>query len=65
VRGDDSPRTSKNDKFIQAVTEMNVKLTMQKLRDRSVVLREMIDKGEIGLVGAMYAVSLGKVTFYE
>ena len=65
MRGDYSPRSSKNDKFIQAVTEMNVKLTMQKLRDRSVLLREMIDKGEIGLVGAMYAVSLAKVTFYE
>ena len=65
VREDYTPRTSKNDKFVQAVTEMNVKLTMQKLRDRSVVLREMIDKGEIGLVGAMYDVSTGNVTFYE
>ena len=44
---------------------MNVQLTMQKLRDRSVLLREMIDKGEIGLVGAMYDVSTGNVTFYE
>jgi len=25
----------------------------------------MIDKGEIGLVGAMYDVSSGKVSFYE
>ena len=44
---------------------MNVQLTMQTLRDRSVVLREMIDKGDIGLVGAMYDVSTGKVTFNE
>jgi carbonic anhydrase len=65
VQGDYSPRTSKNNKFVQAVIEKNVQLTMQKLRDRSVVLREMIDKGEIGLVGAMYDLSNGKVTFYE
>jgi len=65
VRGDYTPRTSKNDKFVQAVTEKNVQLTMQKLRNRSVVLREMIDKGEIGLVGAMYDLSTGKVTFSE
>jgi carbonic anhydrase len=65
VRGDYTPRTSENKKFVQAVTEKNVQLTMQKLRDRSVVLREMIDKGEIGLVGAMYDVSTGKVTFFE
>ncbi len=44
---------------------MNVQLTMQKLRDRSVVLREMLDKGEIGMVGAMYDVSTGQVTFYK
>lgn len=65
VQGDYNPRTSKNDKFVQAVTEKNVKLTMQNLRTRSVVLREMIDKGEIGLVGAMYDLGTGKVTFYE
>jgi carbonic anhydrase len=65
VQGDYNPRTSQNDKFVEAVTEKNVKLTMQKLRTRSVVLREMIDKGEIGLVGAMYDVSTGKVTFFE
>jgi len=65
VQGDYKPRSSQNAKFVQAVAEMNVQLTMQKLRDRSVVLREMIDKGEIGLVGAMYDVSTGKVMFYE
>ena len=65
VAGDYKPRSSKNTEFVQAVSEMNVKLTMQKLRDRSVVLREMLDKGEIGMVGAMYDVSTGKITFYK
>ena len=65
VHGNYSPRTSQNGEFVQAVSEINVQLTMQKLRDRSVILREMIDKAEINLVGAMYDVSTGKVTFYE
>ena len=65
VRGDYKPRNSQNADFVQAVAEMNVQLTMQKLRDRSIVLREMIDKGEVELVGAMYDVSSGKVTFYK
>jgi len=65
VQGDYTPRSSENAKFVQAVAEMNVQLTMQKLRTRSVVLRKMIDKGEIGLVGAMYDVGSGKVTFYK
>ena len=64
VEGHD-PRTSKNTAFVQAVTEMNVRLTMKTLRDRSVVLRQMIDSGEIDLVGAMYDINTGKVTFFD
>ena len=65
VQGNYKPRSSKNPDFVQAVAEKNVHLTMQKLRDRSLVLREMIDRGEIGLVGAMYDIATGEVTFYE
>jgi len=65
VKGDYTPRNSKNTKFVQAVTEMNVQLTMQKLRERSVVLREMLDKGEIAMIGAMYDVNTGQVAFWK
>jgi carbonic anhydrase len=61
--GNYSPANSSNDKFVDAVAEENVRLNMKKLRDRSVVLREMIDQGEISLVGAMYDVGTGKVRF--
>ena len=60
-----NPRNSTNPEFVQAVSVMNVRLTMKTLRDRSVVLRQMIDSGEIALVGAMYDISTGKVTFFE
>jgi carbonic anhydrase len=65
VKGDYTPRDSKNAKFVQAVTEMNVRLNMQKLRERSLVLREMLDKGEIEMVGAIYDVSNGRVAFWK
>ena len=65
VQGDYTPRNSANAGFVQAAAEMNVQLTMKKLLDRSVVLREMVDKGELGLVGAMYDVTTGKVMFYK
>jgi carbonic anhydrase len=65
VEGDYKPRSSENTKFVHAVTEMNVQLTMQKLRERSVVLREMLDKGEIAMVGAIYDVSTGQVAFWK
>jgi len=56
---------SGNAKFVQDVAIKNVKLNMQKLPDRSQILHEMLEKGEIKLVGAMYDVRSGKVTFYE
>ena len=65
VQGDYTPRNSSNAGFVQSVAEMNVQLTMKKLLDRSVVLREMVDKGELGLVGAMYEITTGKVMFYK
>jgi carbonic anhydrase len=61
--GNYSPAKSSNDKFVDAVAEKNVRLNMKKLRDRSIVLREMIDNGEVALVGAMYDVNTGKVKF--
>ncbi len=59
------PRTSKNSAFVDQVSEANVRLVMQQIRERSPILREMLDKGEIGLVGGMYDLSTGKVQFYE
>jgi carbonic anhydrase len=59
------PRTSKNSAFVDQVSEANVRLVMQQIRERSPILREMLDKGEIGIVGGMYDLSTGKVQFYE
>jgi carbonic anhydrase len=59
------PRTSKNDSFVDQVSEANVRLVMKEISERSPVLREMIDKGEIKLVGGMYDLSTGKVQFYD
>jgi len=63
VSGYDADRSSKNSKFVQAVTDENVVLTVERIRKRSPLLRDMVDKGQIGLVGAMYDVHTGKVTF--
>ena len=59
------PRTSKNYSFVDQVSEANVRLVMKEISERSPVLREMIDKGEIKLVGGMYDLSTGKVQFYD
>jgi carbonic anhydrase len=58
-------RDSKNPAFVKAVTEQNVRYQMQQVREKSPILKEMIDKGEIGLVGGIYDISTGKVEFLE
>ena len=65
VPADVQPRTTKNYAFVNAVSEANVRLVMQQIRERSPILRDMLDKNEIGLVGGMYDLETGKVTFYE
>ena len=46
-----------------AVADKNVVLTLDRIRERSAILRGMADKGEIGLTGVMYDVHTGQVTF--
>jgi carbonic anhydrase len=65
VPADVTPRTSKNYAFVDEVSEANVKLVLKEIRERSPVLNEMLDKGEIGLVGGMYDLKTGKVQFYD
>jgi len=65
VPADVQPRTSKNYKFVDEVSEANVRLVMQQIRERSPILREMIDNGQIELVGGMYDLSTGEVHFFE
>jgi carbonic anhydrase len=65
VPDDGTPRSSKNHEFVDKVAEANVHLVMQEIRDRSPVLREMIDNGQVGLVGGMYVLSTGEVRFFN
>ena len=63
VSGYESDRSSKNKAFVQTVADKNVELTVQRIRERSPILLGMLNNGTIGLVGAMYDVSTGSVTF--
>lgn len=65
VSGYDANRNSKNAEFVQAVTDKNVVLTVERIRERSPILRDMADTGQIGLAGAILDVHTGKVTFMQ
>ena len=49
--------------FVNRVAEENVRLTIDKIKRDSFVLNEMEEDGEISIVGAMYDVASGKVSF--
>lgn len=57
-------RTSKNIDFVNAVAKKNVEMTIKNIRNRSGVLKEMEDDGSIAIVGGMYDIADGSVTFY-
>jgi carbonic anhydrase len=58
-------RNSSNSAFVEKVSEINVRRTVQGITERSPILKEMIAKGEIELIGGMHDISTGEVTFYE
>ncbi len=58
-------RNSSNKAFVQAVAEENVRLTVEALTDRSEVINELVDRGELKVVGAMHDVNSGRVIFFE
>lgn len=59
----DGDRTSKNKEFVHMACESNVKNTIEQIRAKSPILKEMEDKGEIKIVGAIYDLDDGKVNF--
>ena len=48
-------RSSKNYAFVETVAEINVKQNVQLIRERSPILKELEDNGEIKIVGATSA----------
>lgn len=58
-------RNSKNAEFVRAVAHENVRQTVQNILDRSSVIKDLVDKGEVKVIGAMHDVATGKVTFSD
>ncbi|HOY40661.1 MAG TPA: carbonic anhydrase family protein [Chitinophagales bacterium] len=58
-------RNSSNYKFVENVAEINVKRSVVNIIERSFILEQMVENGEIGVVGAMYNVESGVVEFYD
>ena len=58
-------KTRKNDECVEHVSENNVKYAMQQIREKSPILKEMENKGEIKIVGAFYRLTDGTLEFVK
>lgn len=57
-------RNSSNSVFVENVATINVKRTVKSIMERSPILKEMIESGEIGIIGGTHDITTGEVTFY-
>jgi carbonic anhydrase len=58
-------RTSANGEFVEKVAALNVKRTVKAIRERSPILKEMLESGQISIVGGSHDITTGMVTFYD
>jgi len=58
-------KTSSNDEFVALVTDKNVDITINDIRERSPLLKGLEDQGKIKIVGATYDMHSGVVNFFE
>jgi len=56
-------KNSSNPEFVKTVCVHNVKYAINEIRDKSPILKEMEEEGEIKIVGAIYHMKTGKVNF--
>ena len=57
-------RNSSNSTFVENVARINVQRTVRSVIERSPILKDMIEKGEIGIVGGTHDITNGQVTFF-
>ncbi len=58
-------RTGSNEAFVKNVTEINVYLTIDRIRRESPIIAELEQKGAIKIVGGLYDVENGRVAFFR
>ncbi len=65
MTADISKRNSKNLEFVENVTSLNIKRSVKAIINRSYILEQMIEKGEIAIIGAKHNLETGSVEFLE
>ncbi|TSD67030.1 carbonic anhydrase [Inquilinus sp. KBS0705] len=58
-------RTGTNTEFVNKVTDIHVGLTIDRIRKESPIVAELEQQGSIKIIGGIYDVETGFVTFFE
>ncbi len=58
-------REGNNPEFVNNVTELNVIMTIERIRNESPIIAELENLGQIKIVGGLYDVDNGKVTIFK
>jgi carbonic anhydrase len=60
-----SDRNSTNANFVENVAALNVKASVKNILGRSPIISDMVQKGEIAIVGGIHDITTGEVSFFE
>ncbi|MCK7535485.1 MAG: carbonic anhydrase family protein [Marinilabiliales bacterium] len=58
-------RTGRNNSFVTNVSILNIRLIIRQIREQSSILNKMESEGKILIVGGLYDIDSGIVTFYD
>jgi carbonic anhydrase len=58
-------RDSSNDDFVEKVSLINVKKSVDGILEKSEVLRDLVSSGKVGIVGATHDIATGEIHFHE
>ena len=62
---DGALRNSSNPEFVENVTNLNIKHSVKSIVNRSYILEQMIQQGEIAIIGAHHNLETGVVNFFD
>ena len=65
LSGFEGEKTASNEQYVHEVTERNVRLNVQRIRDESPILQKMEADGALAIVGGLYDMDNGEVTFLD
>lgn len=60
---DEAVRNSSNLSFVNKVVHQNIELSLKQIPERSPVLKELVAEGKLKIIGAVYDIETGEVTF--